>query len=255
MTEPRKTGFLLPLLMVLIIGAVAADVARRSWVRPARQPDPTAGVSSAAMGGHSAALPDSAAAAAAAARRERTRERIRVESSLTYLPETLNETDSTLRRWPDARFSRPLRVAVTRQNVDGFREEWVSNVLWAVGRWNGVTPVALESGADSATADIVVTWTAQLDSNRTGRTDLTWDRRGHIRQALIVMATHTPQGQLLDSRRMSALALHEIGHALGLGHSLVREDALYPVTLAQELSERDRRTARVLYDLPPGNIR
>jgi predicted Zn-dependent protease len=207
----------------------------------------------AVLGGRSAAIPDSALVAAA--RRDRTRERLREETDRTYLAASLSETDSMLRRWPDARINRPLRVAIIRQNVDGFREDFVSNVNWAIGRWNGVIPVLLETGADSANADIVVTWTVRMDSNRTGRTDLTWDRRGNIRQALIVLATHTPEGQLLDARRMSALALHEVGHAIGLGHSTLKQDALYPVTLAQELSERDIRTARLLYDLPAGSIR
>jgi predicted Zn-dependent protease len=54
---------------------------------------------------------------------------------------------------------------------------------------------------------------------------------------------------------MVALALHELGHALGLGHSPVQEDVLYPVTRANDLSDRDRRTARLLYSLPPGDLR
>ena len=72
---------------------------------------------------------------------------------------------------------------------------------------------------------------------------------------MFVLATHTPEGQLLDGRRMAALALHEFGHAMGLGHSPSREDALFPVTHASDLSDRDRRTARLLYELPAGSIR
>lgn len=238
--------------MLLLVGAVGADVARRALVD--REPRPAVSAlpaveTAAVMGGHAPA------ATSVELRRDRTRGRIQEENTRTYLAESLSETDSMLRRWPDARVTRPLRVAVLRQNVEGFREEYVSNVVWALSRWNGVVAVSLETGADSANADIVVTWTVRMDSNRTGRTDLTWDRRGNIHQALIVLATHTPEGQLLDSRRMSALALHEVGHAMGLGHSPVREDALFPVTLASDLSDRDRRTARLLYELPAGSIR
>jgi predicted Zn-dependent protease len=144
---------------------------------------------------------------------------------------------------------------VIRNRVDGFRDDFVANVNYALGRWNGVLPLGLSTGADSASADVIVTWTAQLDSGKTGRTDLTWDRRGFIRHAFVTLATHDPNGRLLDSQRMSALALHELGHALGLGHSTVREDALYPIATALELTDRDRRTARLLYELPPGSIR
>jgi hypothetical protein len=118
-----------------------------------------------------------------------------------------------------------------------------------------VIPVFLETGADSASADIVVVWARQLDSSRTGRTDLTWDRRGWVHRALIVLATHTPDGRPLDTQRVSALALHEIGHAIGLNHSPRRDDVLHPIAYASELSERDRRTARLLYELPTGSIR
>lgn len=267
MPETRNSGPLVPVLIVLIVGTVVTDLARRALGGPPSPPaaaakrrtpaQPSAperasdpGLDSAAQAGRSEPVDRDRAA-----RREWVRQRIRDSAARTYLPETLDQTDSMLRRWPDDRIDRPLRVAIMRQEVRGFREDFVANVAWAVGRWNGVLPVGLVTGGDSASADVVVTWVAGLDSNRTGRTDLTWDRRGNLHQATLVLATHTPEGQLLDERRMSALALHEIGHALGLGHSASREDALYPIAISGDLSERDRRTARLLYDLPPGSIR
>lgn len=267
MSEPRKPGLLVPVLIVLIVGTVVADLSRRAFSGPPspaapaptpgkpnqpaesdRRPDP--GLTSAGQAGRSDSVDRDAAA-----RREWVRQRIRDSAARTYLPETLDLTDSMLRRWPDDRVSRPLRVAIMRQEVRGFREDFVANVAWAVNRWNGVVPVGVMTTGDSAAADVVVTWVAGLDSNRTGRTDLTWDRRGNIHRAMVVLATHTPEGQLLDERRMSALALHEIGHAIGLGHSGSRDDAMYPIATSTDPSERDRRTARLLYDLPTGSIR
>jgi predicted Zn-dependent protease len=204
-----------------------------------------------AAGGRVEAAPRSVAA------RARARERLAAEAGRTYLAAMLLEQDSLLRRWPDARFVRPLRLAVLRTPaVLNFREEFVANVNWAVARWNGaMLPVRIEAGADSTNADIVLTWVARLDSNRTGRADLTWSARGHIVHAHVVLATHTPRGEPLDSPQMTALALHELGHALGLGHSPEPGDALHAVTRAIELTERDRRTARVLYELPPGTVK
>ena len=247
MPTRSAAGRLFPGLLLLLAGAVGADVGRRAIEHVGSRP----------AIGH-ALPPVETAAVMSGSTPERggvARNRIREENIRTYLAESLSETDSMLRRWPDTRFVRPLRVVILRQHVAGFREEFVSNVLWAMYRWSGVVPVLLETGTDSATADIVVAWTDAMDGNRTGRTDLTWDRRGNIHQALIVLATHTPEGQLLDGRRMSALALHEFGHAMGLGHSPSREDALFPVTHATDLSDRDRRTARLLYELPSGSIR
>ena len=228
----------------------AAPVAPRRGTARRSAPRPDTGLASAAQAGRSEPVDGDLAA-----RREWIRQRIRDASSSTYLGETLAQTDSMLRRWPDDRIGHPIRVAVLRQDVRGFRDEFAGNVVWAISRWDGVMPVGVIPTGDDATADVVVTWVASLDSNRTGRTDLTWDGNGNIHKATVVLATHNPEGQLLDERRIGALALHEIGHALGLGHSSSRGDALYPIAMSRDLSDRDRRTAQLLYDLPPGSIR
>ena len=193
---------------------------------------------------------DSAARAAALTR-------ITVEGGGTYLPAMLADNDSVLHRWPDSRARQPLRVAVLREDtVRGFREDFIANVAWAIGRWNGVgLPVWLEQSADSTGADIVVTWADRLDSNRTGRSDLTWQRRGPIVKVRVTLATHLPDGRPVLSNQMVALALHELGHAIGLGHSPVKSDALYPETSATDLTSRDRGTAALLYSIPPGSFK
>ncbi|HEY2806444.1 MAG TPA: matrixin family metalloprotease [Gemmatimonadales bacterium] len=252
MAQTQRSRPILPLLALLIIGLVGADVVRR--LIPDRKPDaPRPAADTTTMGGGTQPVLDTAAMSAR--RRARIRELIDDDSANSYLVPTIAAADSTVRRWPDDRINHPLHVAITRQSVDGFKEDFVANVAWAVGQWDGIIPVHLDTGADSASADIVVVWTRQLDSNRTGRTDLTWDRRGVIHHAVIVLATHSPDGRELNGARMSGLALHEIGHAIGLNHSPNRDDVLHPVAYATELSERDRRTARLLYQLPIGSIR
>lgn len=256
-------GRLLPVLAALVVGAVVADAARRLVARPGTRfpaPAPAAAATDTARSAAAGRVAPSVAQEAAEAevrRRALARERIGIESAGTYVTAMLRETDSMIRRWPDAALRRPLRLAVVRAStVPNFREEFVANVAWAVGRWNGsLIPVRIQSGADTLIADIVLTWVDHLDSNRTGRADLTWDNHGHILHAAVFLATHTPEGREIDPRQMTALALHELGHSLGLGHSPRRDDALYPVTRAIELTERDRRTARLLYALPPGSLK
>jgi hypothetical protein len=262
-TTGRRVG--IPALALLLLVAVAADIARRAIGRPERRSPQAAAATthgsaaSAGSGSDAASRPLEAAGATErldSAARAAVLQRIAAEGAGTYLQAMLESEDSAFHRWPDERGTRPLRLGVVRSNVPGFREEFLANVAWAVSRWNGIAlPVWLDTGPDTTGADIVVTWADKLDSNRTGRTDLTWQRGGPIIRVRIVLATHTPDGRVVSPAQMVALALHEIGHALGLGHSPVATDALYPRTSATDLTERDRRTAVLLYSLPAGSLK
>jgi len=250
---------------MLLVAAVATDVVRRALGGPRSGPAAattgedhggtvTDAPAAAALSGPARTTPtdrlDSASRALALARIER-------EGVATYLPAMLAGNDSVLHRWADERVKRPLRVAVLRDGgVPGFREIFIANVAWAMGRWNEVgLPLWLEQSPDSSGADIVVGWADRLDSNRTGRTDLTWQRRGPIVKVRVLLATHLPDGRQVQPSQMVALALHELGHAIGLGHSPVRSDALYPETSATDLTSRDRGTAMLLYSLPSGSLK
>jgi len=46
-----------------------------------------------------------------------------------------------------------------------------------------------------------------------------------------------------------------VGHALGLPHSADSNDVMFPATRSGAISKRDRRTALLLYHLPPGSVR
>ncbi len=64
---------------------------------------------------------------------------------------------------------------------------------------------------------------------------------------------------LLTPRQVRAVALHEIGHLLGVSgqHSPLAGDVMYPVAgdrRIEMLSEHDRGTLRALYAVPPGSI-
>ena len=262
---PNSRSVVIPALALVLVAAVAVDLARRVLGRGAGpgpavaaspQPDSNASVSGRAGREARAAAPRATDRLDSIARADAVR-RIEVEGTGTYLPAMLAENDSALHRWADDRATHPLRVAVLRgDGVPGFRETFLANVAWAIGRWNGVgLPVWLEQSPDSVGADIVVTWADRLDSNRTGRSDLTWQRRGPLVRVRVTLATHLPDGRQVQPSQMVSLALHELGHAIGLGHSSVRTDALYPETSATYLTTRDRRTATLLYAIPPGSLK
>ena len=62
-------------------------------------------------------------------------------------------------------------------------------------------------------------------------------------------------GRPLDSRSLRAIALHEVGHLIGLAHSDDGHDVMAPLVRVATLSAADRATARLLYTLPAGHIR
>jgi predicted Zn-dependent protease len=71
----------------------------------------------------------------------------------------------------------------------------------------------------------------------------------------ITLATHISNGAPLDDRGMRAIALHEVGHALGLSHSTDAHDIMAPLVRVDDLSEPDRSTIKLLYSLPAGRVR
>ena len=88
-----------------------------------------------------------------------------------------------------------------------------------------------------------------------GQTDLTWDQLGRVRHATISLALQSTAGAPLSDAALLSVAVHETGHAIGLPHSPDSNDIMFPSTRTSALSERDVRTAQMLYQLPPGSVK
>jgi hypothetical protein len=185
-----------------------------------------------------------------AARQQLSRER-----RLTYLDSLIISTDSVVRRWPD-RSGVPLRVSVIEGGAPGYQPRMAGFVREALSRWeNAGIGVSFTLVTDTAGADILVRWIDHFDFDRAGQTDLTWDQAGRVRKADILLALRTHTGIVLPDPALITVAVHETGHALGLPHSPDSNDVMFPATQTGILSDRDRRTAQVLYQLPTGPVR
>lgn len=174
----------------------------------------------------------------------------------TYLPAMLAQGDSMLRRWPE-RLAPPIRVYLPEPAIPGYRVALGWAVENAFARWErvGGIPVSFSLVRDSAGADVRVRWIEAFSFERAGQADIVWDRAGWIVRGTLTLATHTFQGQPLSAEAVQTVALHEIGHLLGLGHSDDPRDVMYASTEVHDLTLRDRRTAQLLYTLPPGSLR
>ena len=184
------------------------------------------------------------------------RRRIRDSYPLTYLRDVVGESsDSMLHRWDD-RAVRPVRVYLGSDTIANFRPTFVDAIRTAFTRWEGVgLPVRFDLSADSANAEVRFGWRVMFPIDRTGETDLEWDHDGRLQTATVTISTFDPHGRPLGPDDVRVVALHEIGHLIGLDHSPDSTDLMFAKAVVRDLSQRDERTAQLLYQLTPGSLR
>lgn len=113
-------------------------------------------------------------------------------------------------------------------------------------------PVRFIFVPDSSRADVQVLWRDSLPDGRAGQVTRLTDPRGWLRAAVIEMNTRNMAGGLQDSLTVRAVALHEVGHLLGLEHSENARDIMSAWVTARSLTSRDRSAMRALYGVSVG---
>jgi hypothetical protein len=188
--------------------------------------------------------------------RAAVRRRIADGAAGTYVGEILLERDSALSRWP-AHVDEPLTVWVQPwAAVTGWDDAFAGRARDAFTEWQRAgIPVRFTFTDDSAAADVHLTWIDHFDEPISGRTLWTRDDRWWITGASITLALHHQDGAPLDATAVRAIALHEVGHLLGLDHTSDVANVMTPRVRVRDLSDADRATVRLLYSLPPGRVR
>ena len=185
-----------------------------------------------------------------------TRRRIELGATGTYIGEILGERDSALARWPE-RLGTPVRVWVgSSPTIEGWDDSYPERVRDAFDEWANLgIPVKFTFVRDSSDADVHVSWIDHFDSPISGKTVWARDTKWWIVSANITLALHHNAGELLDPKAIQAIALHEVGHLLGLDHTADTTNIMTARVRVRDLSEADRATMKLLYSLPPGSVK
>jgi predicted Zn-dependent protease len=116
-------------------------------------------------------------------------------------------------------------------------------------------PVRFTFVADAAGADIQVAFIDRFTTGISGKT--VWSRDGNhwLLSGDIQLAVAHPSGGTLTAPQMRAIALHEVGHLLGLDHTANADNIMSARVRVRDLSDVDKATVRLVYAVPAGSVK
>ncbi len=175
--------------------------------------------------------------------------------SVTYMDAILAARQGNVARWVERR-SEPVTVWIQpTTTLKDFWPDFRDRTRDAFYTWaaSGV-PMRFLFIDDSSKAEVHVVWVDRFDDSAAGKTFWARDRYWWIVGADIQIALHRPTGEAYDQQMIRTIALHEVGHLIGLDHSPNPDDIMAPKVHVTMLSAADLRTAALIYKLPPGPV-
>jgi hypothetical protein len=138
-------------------------------------------------------------------------------------------------------------LIITAENESWWSNTYLNTTVRAIGQWNNAIAAFAAnysefsylsnlrmqtsiSNASESGFDIYVNWTQSPLSNTTdevGVSQISADYRNTIINCSVNLAVQARHGDSLNEADLQNVALHELGHSLGLGHSNATGDLMY----------------------------
>jgi hypothetical protein len=175
---------------------------------------------------------------------------------VTYIDDILRNRGGNIARWVD-RSNDPITVWVQpRSTVQDFWPEYRNLARDAFYAWSAAgLPLRFLFIEDSAAAEVRVKWVHNFVDAAAGKTFWARDVNWWILGADIELALHSQSGEAYDREAVRAIALHEVGHLIGLDHPATAESIMAARVKTLVISPMDLRTANLIYRLPPGSTK
>ncbi len=174
---------------------------------------------------------------------------------LSYLDEILAARGGHVARWVDRR-DNPVTVWIQKSpaGVRDFWPDYPNLARNAFYTWsNAGIPLRFLFIDDSASAEVRLRWVENFNDAAAGKTYWARDVNWWILGADIELALHSQGGQAYDREAVHAIALHEVGHLIGLDHANDNANIMARRVQTLKLSAADLKTAHLIYKLPPGS--
>jgi len=171
-----------------------------------------------------------------------------VPPSRAYVGGSDGHPETALPRWrTDMNEDRVIRVYFT--DPPPGRPGFWNEVARAIEAWNeiGGVPIVFNPTVHASAADVKFRWIRRFEAHQAGTTDWETDGDGWLSSAVVTLATEHEDGTPMSDEFLGLVAIHELGHVVGLPHSDDPGDVMHAGNRNFKLSDRDIQSARQLY--------